>query len=89
MTSMTHKASALDFLARSTINVDDDSCYPSAPDLIFEVDLRKQEDGDSQIILFVKDDLERMQHRINMNRTSARDLISILQKSLRDSVGAK
>ncbi len=83
MTSMTHKASALDFLARSTINVDDDSCYPVAPDLIFEVDVRKQEDGEAQLILFVKDDLGRMQHRIRMNRASARDLASVLKSSLK------
>nr|WP_321502549.1 hypothetical protein [uncultured Dethiosulfovibrio sp.] len=83
MTSMTHKASALDFLARSTINVDDDSCYPAAPDLIFDVDIRKQEDGEAQLILFVKDDLGRMQHRIRMNRTSARDLISALRDGLK------
>ncbi|MDD4837543.1 MAG: hypothetical protein EOM02_05340 [Synergistales bacterium] len=87
MTSMTHRASALDFLARSTINVDDNSCYPAAPDLIFEADIRDQEDGESQIILFIKDDLGRMQHRVRMNRTSARDLIVVLQKSLRDGKG--
>ncbi|MCF4151437.1 hypothetical protein L2W58_06435 [Dethiosulfovibrio sp. F2B] len=84
MTSMTHKASALDFLARSTVNVDDEACHPVAPDASFTVDVRYQEDGTRQIVLFVLDDFGRMQHRIRLNEGSVRELVKLLDGALRD-----
>ncbi|MEA3284295.1 MAG: hypothetical protein U9Q00_04865 [Synergistota bacterium] len=84
MTSMTHKASALDFLARSTVNVDDEACHPVAPDASFTVDVRHQEDGTRQFILFVLDDLGRMQRRLRLNEGSVGELVKLLDETLRD-----
>ncbi len=83
MTSMIHRTSAIDFMARSTVNVDDGKCHPVPPDLSFQVDVRSQEDGARQFVLFVMDDLGRMQHRVKMNEGSVRRLISVLQGELK------